>query len=238
MTTRRVTGWKSRRALLSQTRAATIKARTVPFQLRAATVPPTRPETQNRLCGMVKFPLRRAPDGTFWTNTAPRLTNAAARQVEYLHARKGNNSPLARLPELFRVPGGSPGSRAHLGRGHFLSGSPTLTAAPGSAHPRPKTQLSRDFGRIVKSLCDQLLRAPSIDAVARGRVVERIPMSGQMRARMLVQRRSRPATVTIVDVHPHAYLGKVQGCSSWLSTGKAGFSSASGHRPTFILESK
>jgi len=23
-----------------------------------------------------------------------------------------------------------------------------------------------------------------------------------------------------VDVHPHAYLGKVQGCSSWLSTRK------------------
>jgi hypothetical protein len=41
-----------------------------------------------------------------------------------------------------------------------------------------------------------------------------------------------------VDVHPHAYLGKVQGCSSWLSTGKSGFSTASGIVPTFILESK
>ena len=41
-----------------------------------------------------------------------------------------------------------------------------------------------------------------------------------------------------VDVHPHAYLGKVQGCSTWLSTGKAGFSSASGIVPTFILDSK
>jgi hypothetical protein len=41
-----------------------------------------------------------------------------------------------------------------------------------------------------------------------------------------------------VDVHPHAYLGKVQGCSSWLSSGKAGFSSASGIVPTFILEPK
>ena len=41
-----------------------------------------------------------------------------------------------------------------------------------------------------------------------------------------------------VDVHPHAYLGKVQGCSSWLSTGKAGFSSASGIVPTFILDTK
>jgi len=41
-----------------------------------------------------------------------------------------------------------------------------------------------------------------------------------------------------VDLHPHAYLGKVQGCSSWLSTGKSGFSSASGIVPTFILDPK
>jgi hypothetical protein len=41
-----------------------------------------------------------------------------------------------------------------------------------------------------------------------------------------------------VDVHPHAYLGKVQGCSSWLSAGKSGFSSAAGIVPTFILDSK
>src|SRR3954452_6870678 len=41
-----------------------------------------------------------------------------------------------------------------------------------------------------------------------------------------------------VDVQPHAYLGKVQGCSSWLSTGKTGFSSAAGIVPTFILDSK
>src|ERR1035437_6613651 len=41
-----------------------------------------------------------------------------------------------------------------------------------------------------------------------------------------------------VDVHPHAYMGKVQGCSSWLSSGGAGFSSAAGIVPTFILDSK
>ncbi len=41
-----------------------------------------------------------------------------------------------------------------------------------------------------------------------------------------------------VDVHPHAYLGKVQGCSSWLSSGRSGFSSAAGIVPTFILDSK
>jgi hypothetical protein len=41
-----------------------------------------------------------------------------------------------------------------------------------------------------------------------------------------------------VDVHPHAYLGKVQSCSSWVSAGGAGFSSASGLTPTFILESQ
>ena len=41
-----------------------------------------------------------------------------------------------------------------------------------------------------------------------------------------------------VDVHPHAYLGKVQGCSSWVSTGKTGFSSAAGIVPTFMIEPK
>jgi hypothetical protein len=41
-----------------------------------------------------------------------------------------------------------------------------------------------------------------------------------------------------VDVHPHAYLGKVQGCSSWISSGKSGFSSAAGLVPTFILDQK
>jgi len=41
-----------------------------------------------------------------------------------------------------------------------------------------------------------------------------------------------------VDVHPHAYLGKVQGCSSWVSGGKSGFSSAAGLTPTFVLEAK
>jgi len=41
-----------------------------------------------------------------------------------------------------------------------------------------------------------------------------------------------------VDVHPHAYLGKVQGCSSWLSTGSTGFSSAAGIVPTYVLDSK
>jgi hypothetical protein len=41
-----------------------------------------------------------------------------------------------------------------------------------------------------------------------------------------------------VDVHPHAYLGKVQGCSSWLSSGGTGFSSAAGIVPTFIIDPK
>jgi uncharacterized circularly permuted ATP-grasp superfamily protein len=41
-----------------------------------------------------------------------------------------------------------------------------------------------------------------------------------------------------VDVHPHAYLGKVQGCSTWLSAGTAGFSTVSGIVPTFILDAK
>jgi hypothetical protein len=41
-----------------------------------------------------------------------------------------------------------------------------------------------------------------------------------------------------VDVHPHAYLGQVQGCSAWLSTRHAGFSSTAGVAPTFILDPK
>ncbi len=42
-----------------------------------------------------------------------------------------------------------------------------------------------------------------------------------------------------VDVPPHAYLGKVMGCSSWLTaSGSGGFSTAAGMAPTFILESK
>src|SRR5271166_3254472 len=42
-----------------------------------------------------------------------------------------------------------------------------------------------------------------------------------------------------IDVHPHSYLGKVQGCSSWLTAvGAAGFSTLSGVAPMFILEPK
>jgi hypothetical protein len=42
-----------------------------------------------------------------------------------------------------------------------------------------------------------------------------------------------------IDVHPHSYLGKVQGCSSWLTAvGPSGFSTLSGVAPTFILEPK
>lgn len=41
-----------------------------------------------------------------------------------------------------------------------------------------------------------------------------------------------------VDVHPHAYMGKVLSCSSWVSAGGSGFSSAAGLTPTFIIENK
>jgi hypothetical protein len=41
-----------------------------------------------------------------------------------------------------------------------------------------------------------------------------------------------------VDVHNHAYSGKVAGSSSWLSSGGTGFSTASGLAPTYIIESK
>ncbi|MGH9631903.1 MAG: hypothetical protein ACRD7E_26665 [Bryobacteraceae bacterium] len=43
----------------------------------------------------------------------------------------------------------------------------------------------------------------------------------------------------LVDVQPHSFLGKVNGCSSWLSpVGAAGFSTVHGLAPTFILDSK
>ncbi|HVT91413.1 MAG TPA: hypothetical protein VHD76_01110 [Bryobacteraceae bacterium] len=42
-----------------------------------------------------------------------------------------------------------------------------------------------------------------------------------------------------VDVHPHSYLGKVQGCSTWLSAGGPNsFSTLAGLAPTYILEPK
>ncbi|HLJ16522.1 MAG TPA: hypothetical protein VKV15_18630 [Bryobacteraceae bacterium] len=42
-----------------------------------------------------------------------------------------------------------------------------------------------------------------------------------------------------VDVQPHSFLGKVQGCSTWLSAvGPSGFSTTAGLAPTFILDVK
>ena len=42
-----------------------------------------------------------------------------------------------------------------------------------------------------------------------------------------------------IEVQPHSYLGKVQGCSSWLTAvGPSGFTTLSGVAPTFILEGK
>lgn len=42
-----------------------------------------------------------------------------------------------------------------------------------------------------------------------------------------------------VDVHPHSFYGKVQGCSSWLSIiGSQSFSTLTGLAPTFVLEGK
>ena len=42
-----------------------------------------------------------------------------------------------------------------------------------------------------------------------------------------------------IEVHPHSFLGKVHGCTTWLSTPSAnGFSTASGLTPTFVLEGK
>ncbi|MCP5115119.1 MAG: hypothetical protein GY953_30170, partial [bacterium] len=42
-----------------------------------------------------------------------------------------------------------------------------------------------------------------------------------------------------VDVQPHVYLGKVQGCSSWLTdASSSGFSTLAGLAPTFVLEGR
>jgi len=42
-----------------------------------------------------------------------------------------------------------------------------------------------------------------------------------------------------IDVHPHSFLGKVHGCSSWLSVaGSNSFSTLTGLAPTFLLEGK
>lgn len=43
-----------------------------------------------------------------------------------------------------------------------------------------------------------------------------------------------------VEVHPHSFLGKIEGCSSWLKEAAApsGFSSLSGPAPTYLLEPK
>ncbi len=42
-----------------------------------------------------------------------------------------------------------------------------------------------------------------------------------------------------IDLYPHTYLGKVQGCSSWLTAvTPSGFSTLAGVAPTFILEGK
>jgi hypothetical protein len=41
-----------------------------------------------------------------------------------------------------------------------------------------------------------------------------------------------------VDVHPHTFLGKVNGCSTWVRPVGSGFSTVAGLAPTFILESR
>jgi len=38
-----------------------------------------------------------------------------------------------------------------------------------------------------------------------------------------------------IDVHPHAFIGKVEGCSTWIQSATSGFSTINGLAPTFIL---
>jgi len=78
-------------------------------------------------------------------------------------------------------------------------------------------------------------------------------MKTAMRNTYVVQEMSKPLTSEFplhrygtvemkdmsVDVHPHAFLGKVSGCSAYLTPArKNGFSTVSGLAPTFILESR
>ena len=43
----------------------------------------------------------------------------------------------------------------------------------------------------------------------------------------------------LVNVQPHAYMGSVHGCSSWLDVaGPSSFSTLTGLAPTFLLEGK
>ena len=42
-----------------------------------------------------------------------------------------------------------------------------------------------------------------------------------------------------VDVHPHSFLGKVQGCSTWLTAeAPSGFTTVAGLAPTFLIDAK
>jgi len=78
-------------------------------------------------------------------------------------------------------------------------------------------------------------------------------MKTAMRESYVVQEASTPLTVEFplyrwgsvemkdmsVDVHPHAFLGKVNGCSTFVAPAvKNGFSTISGLAPTYILESR
>jgi hypothetical protein len=78
-------------------------------------------------------------------------------------------------------------------------------------------------------------------------------MKNALRTPYVVQERVEPLTAPFplyqygsiemrqmqVDVHPHVFLGKVEGCTSWLSQAGAGrFSTLSGLVPTFLIEGK
>ena len=150
-----------------------------------------------------------------------------------------------------QIPGG--GAQGHP--------RPCAVDAPGGRRPRPPTtNKTIDLPEFIVQNRERLALKPNddysdqhtyfgweMDAAEWDRALKQA-----MRAPYVVQERVEPVRSVFplmsfghlefremqVDVHPHAYLGKVQGCSSWLSTGKAGFSSAAGIVPTFILDSK
>lgn len=86
-----------------------------------------------------------------------------------------------------------------------------------------------DDSRWEKAL-KTALRSPYVVQEAVEPVIESFPL---LQYGHLEMRKMR------IDLHPHTYLGKVQGCSSWLTAASAsGFSTLSGVAPTFILEGK
>jgi hypothetical protein len=95
----------------------------------------------------------------------------------------------------------------------------------GDEHPVPGWEVDRaTWEKAIR----RALRTPYVvqERVEVARTSFPVLFYGQMEVREMQ-----------VEVHPHAFLGKVQGCSCWVSAG-SGFSMVEGLTPVFILEPK